>query len=191
MMRTGVCTISTMEPRAGTLSRPVSTSASASNTPITIQLLSKSKGAGRSKNPNLAKSPTRASGKYALTPAIEESPIPVPAASRVSIRAIITYRSPVLAGGIAAATTSSRLRLPILERLTCLNVVRAPRLPDQDVDVLDGGTDGLVNDARYLLRERLPLLLGASFPDIPLYDRHANPPLSDRLVFGGLRFIRV
>src|ERR671917_421578 len=54
-------------------------------------------------------------------------------------------------------------------------------LPDQAVDVLDGGLYGFVADTRDLPGERLLLLFGAPFADIALDYGHDSSPLPSSL----------
>jgi hypothetical protein len=51
-------------------------------------------------------------------------------------------------------------------------VVETGRLPDQDIDVLDGSTNGLVHDTRDLASQGSFLLVAPALTDVALDDRH-------------------
>src|SRR4028119_566058 len=59
--------------------------------------------------------------------------------------------------------------------------MRPGGLPDQDVDVLNGGLYGLVDDPRDLPGERLLLFLGTPFADVALNYGHDSSPLPSSL----------
>ncbi len=103
--------------------------------------------------------------------------MPIPTAIRVSMSRIIPYYPRFPATGRPPIASAS-FGLPVLERLSGLDVMSPRSLADQDVYVLDGGTYSLVDDARYLPGERLLLLFGTAFPDVALNDWHTSPLLA-------------